>query len=602
MSATREARAHDFTRRLPLLREAVLGLLIALGTLLAVRGLGRGPVAVAIGGFDAPTAGSLGQGSPRVDLDPQASRDDRLDLLLPSPARRRPCCGCPCAPGAARLSFRARAMVRSSLGAFVLGVPVPEVLVDTGPWDRYALEVPAAAARREGLELGPFPAGAPVVAGAHVGRPEVFVDEVTLSGARAWRSPGRVLCLAGDVPDRDRALRAGCWAIARGRLGRRSRGGRRLLVVACARLRSPATRWPCRAWRRSPSPRGRRVVPAAPLPAVEVRTAAAWARIVAAGFLARASRPCRSSPTTTRRTCRRTSTARWTSRTCPWEYQALLRYGSHLPTASQTAAPATDLFGCAACWSRTRRCRTSSTTARTAGRRPALGMTAAQRAAGDAVAPLLFLAARRIWDERAAWLAAASTCSTWPSGTTWARARPGRLRCGAGHGGARSPGRRVRGLTRARPVLVMGAFAGAGRARLLRRSSCSSACWARCCSPLLLADARGLTRPRALRRGDGAGGRRRSCDARSTTGTTLPGISQGTPGVEAEPSIFTGKTVLGIFRNEGRQSYRIWAMGFAWPLAGGTRLPCRSRSCARAPVRPPGAGGVAPRPGSLIMC
>jgi hypothetical protein len=52
-------------------------------------------------------------------------------------------------------------------------------------------------------------------------------------------------------------------------------------------------------------------------------------------------------------------------------------------------------------------------------------------------------------------------------------------------------------------------------------------------------------------------------------GHYVPGLLHGTPSVEAEPSIFTGRTVLGIFRNEGRQSYRIWALGFAVPLLAG---------------------------------
>src|SRR5262245_32492095 len=180
MSATREGLAHDFPRRRTFVREALVGLLIVGGTALAVRGLGRGPLTVAIGGFDTPYRGGPWGKALRVDLDPQASRDDRLTFYF-RPLRDGAQLHVPVVPrGPLRVAFRARAMVRSSLGAFASGVPVPEVLVDTGPWDRYVLEVPRSAARRDGIDLALFLRARPVVAGAHAGRPEILVDEVTL--------------------------------------------------------------------------------------------------------------------------------------------------------------------------------------------------------------------------------------------------------------------------------------------------------------------------------------------------------------------------------------------------------------------------------------
>ena len=102
---------------------------------------------------------------------------------------------------------------------------------------------------------------------------------------------------------------------------------------------------------------------------------------------------------------------------------------------------------------------------------------------------------------------------------------------------------------------------------------------------LLLADARGLTV-------------RARCGVASALavgglfamalyyGHYLPSLLQGTPAVEAEPSIFTGKTVLGIFRNEGRQSYRIWALGFAAPLLAGLLAAPVALRRARSSARP----------------
>jgi hypothetical protein len=47
-----------------------------------------------------------------------------------------------------------------------------------------------------------------------------------------------------------------------------------------------------------------------------------------------------------------------------------------------------------------------------------------------------------------------------------------------------------------------------------------------------------------------------------------PGLLLGARGVEAEPDLFPGRTFL-IFHNESRQSMRLWALGFAWPVAAG---------------------------------
>src|SRR4029450_3412395 len=174
--------------------------LLTLLTAAAVRPLGRGPLQLNLGAYDAPYRGGPWGKALRVDLDPPASRDDRLTFYF-RPLRDGALLRLPVETRAPlRVTFRARAMVRSSLGAFAAGVPVPEVLVDTGPWDRYTLEVPAAAVRCGGLDLALFlrgPAvvsgarrGRPAVWGAPVGRPEILVDSVELSSDRgialAW--------------------------------------------------------------------------------------------------------------------------------------------------------------------------------------------------------------------------------------------------------------------------------------------------------------------------------------------------------------------------------------------------------------------------------
>ena len=227
-------------------------------------------------------------------------------------------------------------------------------------------------------------------------------------------------------------------------------------------------------------------------------------------------------------------------------------------------------------------------------------MTAVNVLLAIAVAPILFLAVRHIWDERAAWLAAALyllDLAVWH--------HVGRVHAPATFGAALGTAALLalaatsERMTRAGPVVLVGAFLGCavlGYSALVVQVGLLGAVLL----ALLLADARGLTV-------------RARCGVATALaigglfamalyyGHYLPGLLQGTPGVEAEPSIFTGKTVLGIFRNEGRQSYRIWALGFAAPLLAGLLAAPVALRRARSGARP-GADRVARRPGRSSCC
>src|SRR5262245_43022801 len=123
MSASREALAHDFPGPSGF-RLRDVGLAVAVALLAAVVGghVGPGPVTVPIGGFDAPYRGGPWGKALRADLDPQASRDGRLTFYF-RPLRDGAQLRLPLvSQGAARVSFRARATVRSSLGTLVGGV------------------------------------------------------------------------------------------------------------------------------------------------------------------------------------------------------------------------------------------------------------------------------------------------------------------------------------------------------------------------------------------------------------------------------------------------------------------------------------------------
>ncbi|MET0553973.1 MAG: hypothetical protein ABW221_13100 [Vicinamibacteria bacterium] len=557
--------SHSQHRPRPQWVEGLLAICLLAATAGLVRSLPGRALPVAIGGFDAPyRAGPWGKGT-RVDLDPPASRDDRLVFYF-RPLRDGAVLRLPVrSDGPLTLSFRARAPVRSSLGAFVHGVPVREVLVDTGPWDRYALLVPEPAAGREGLEIALFLRGRPVVTGAHVGRPEVFVDEVTVSGARglalAWPA---VLCLSvcpvavalfARLLGARAAVAWGAGAAAAALLAIAVRAAPFPTLSAVPRLTPLALAAGAAVWAAL-----RRFSTA------DARTAARWGVVTASFLAAHASLPFfpdHNPPDLQTHIDRTLDFA-----DVPLEYHALRRYGSHLPTASQTAAPATDLFGSQVLVPYPPLPYLAYYALARLGADPLWSMTALDALLAVLVAPLLFLSARRIWDERAAWLA---SCLYLLDLAVWHHV--GRAHAPAAFGAALGTAAlvhlasRADGLTHARPVLVAGAALGLavlGYASLVVQFGLLGAVLCL----LLVVDARGL--PRRARVGVFAalafGG---ALAIVLYYGHYASGMLSGAPGVEAEPSIFSGKTVLGIFRNEGRQSFRVWAMGFAWPLFAG---------------------------------
>lgn len=583
MSASREAPAHDFPRRRRWLREAAIACALALGTGLAARHLGPGPITAAIGGFDAPYRGGPWGKALRADLDPQASHDDRLTFYfrplrdgatLRLPVRTR---------GPMRVTFRARALVRSSLGALAGGQPVGEVLVDTGPWDRYSIDVPASASRADGVSLALFLRARPIVAGEHAGRPEILVDEVTLQSGGpsldlAWPSaawlaacPLAIALFARLLGHRaSTAWIAGLAAAA--------------AVVLLARIAPLATAMAVP--RLVPIALGAGLLAAWLLrrfAAIETPPARAWAWILAIGILVRASLPFfpdHNPPDLQTHVDRTLDFA-----DVPLEYGALLRYGSHLPTPSQTAAPATDLFGSTVLVPYPPLPYFVYYALARAGLDPLWAMTAVNVLLALAVAPVMFLAVRRIWDEPAAWLASVLyvlDLAVWHHvGRAHAPASFGAaLACAALLALAARSDR----LTAPRPVAWAGLALGLavlGYSALVVQVGFLGAVLL----ALLAIDAKGLE-PRARLGVASALAIGGVVAIALYYGHYVPGLLHGTPSVEAEPSIFTGRTVLGLFRNEGRQSYRIWLLGFAAPLVAGLVAAPFALKRARAFARP----------------
>src|SRR6185369_16895867 len=236
----------------------------------------------------------------------------------------RPGCGLslPVVPrGPVRLAFRARAVVRSAVGVFVSGTRAGEALVGTGPWQWYAVDVPAVAAGRGLGDVTLTFRPLPLVPGDHAGSPEVLVDEVVVESTEGLSLSWPARLLLGAVP-----LAAFLFLSVIG-----AGSARALIAAAVAGVAVVGLAW------------------AAPFPvttAVPRLLPVALACLVAAGVAAHgavAFFPDHNPPDVeihVRRTLDLASVS--------LDYDSLLRYGSHLPTPSQTFGQATTALGDAA--------------------------------------------------------------------------------------------------------------------------------------------------------------------------------------------------------------------------------------------------------------
>jgi hypothetical protein len=556
---------------------ALTALLAAAATGLAARFTGPGPVRLEIGAYEGVPLDGPWSRAQRAEIDPQAAEDgihsfyyriarpgSRLNLPLSS------------ADGVV-LSWRARAAVRSSLGAFAHGRPAGEVLVDTGPWTRYQTEVPAELAAR-GLELSLSLRPLARVAGDHAGNPEVLVDFVEVSAPRGLRL-GLAACLAlALVP-------AGVFAFATA-LGHPARlaGAAALASAFVAALLARLA--PLAASSAAP-----RLVPVALLAGLATsvllrRTAAvdrvrlAW--LVALGIGVHGALPFfpnHNPPDLETHVTRTLDLA-----AVPFEREALMRYGSHLPTPSQVAAPGSDLFG-------TRTLIPYPPLAyffyyglARAGLDLHWAMTVFDAALLMLVAPGLWLAAARWWSPAAAWLAVLLYVLDLP---IWHHL--GRAHAPASFGAALT----LAALTflarfadeldrpsRTAAAAVLLAAASLGYSSALVLIGLFGLAWLL----LLAVDARALSA--RARMGSAlaliAGG---MLALAAYYGHYVPGLVAGASGVEAEPDLFPGGT-FAIFHNESRQALRVWRLGFWIPaLAGLLAAPLALRR-AWAPARP----------------
>lgn len=270
--------------------------------------------------------------------------------------------------------------------------------------------------------------------------------------------------------------------------------------------------------------------------------------------------------------------------TVPFEYDALMRYSSQLPTASQDIGQATDALGAGVLIPYSPLPYVAWYAAHRAGLDLYWAMPAINAAAVLLLAPLLYLAAAWAFSREAGLLAAALLAldlSSWH--------HFGRHHAPAVFGMALGSAALLYLMRRAEDLGDRRVATGAALALGVAVTGYSSlavmyALFGVALLVLLAVDARGLDRAQktgamaALVLGGALG-------LGLFYGHYVPGLIGGARGVEAEPDLFPGRTFF-IFNNESRQVMRQWALGLWAPfLLAAVALPFALKR-ARASTRP----------------
>jgi len=567
-----------------LARGAALAVAAAAATVLLAGIVARPTARLGVGAFEGGMLRGPWGSATRADLDPQAAADGRTRFYFRA---ARPGCAIalPLVPrGPARLTLRARAVVRSAVGVFVSGSPAGEVLIGTGPWDHYAVDLPAALAG--GRALGDVTLSfrpLPLVPGDHAGHPEILVDEVAVEApdglALSW--PARLAL--GVVP-----LVAFAFATMVGIAPRTgalaaAAAGALVLLLARASLLPVLSAVP-------------RLLPAAVLSGLAAHAAlarmagglttaaqrAALAGLVAAGVAAHGSVAFfpEHNPPDVEIHVRRTADLAGVG----LDYRSLLRYGSHLPTPSQTFGQATAALGDAALIPYSPLPYLAYYALHRAGLDLRWAITVLNAALAMAIAPLVWAAAARVWGVGAAWVAAALytlDLAVWH--------HVGRSHAPASFGAALGTAALLYLLLRAGDLDTPRRAAAAGLVLATAVLGYSSlvvlfGLFGLALLLLLAADAAGL--PPAARKGTAAA---------LVIGGLLagglfyfhyvPGLLRGAPALAAGADPFPGRTVF-IFHNESKESVRIWAGGYGILLAAGLVSAPLALLRARAQARP----------------
>lgn len=534
----------------------MLALASAVATAVVARFAGPGPVRLELGAFDGGLLDGPWSRAQRTEIDPQAVTDDVLAfyyrIARPGSRLTLPLTS----PGPVLLSWRARAAVRCALGVFVDGRKADEVLVGTGPWTRYSVQIPPELMHGSSLQVSLALRPLPVVTGDHAGNPEVLVDFVELEGRHGLRLALAACLGLALVP-------AAVFAFAL------LIGHRPLAAAAAAAVAALLTAVLSRVDLLPVVAASPRLVPLALVAglaghAALRRTAArpadrlrlSW--LVAIGIAFHGALPFfpNHNPPDLETHVTRTLDLAGVA----FEREAFLRYGSHLPTPSQVAAPGSDLFG-------TRTLIPYSPLpylfyyglAR-AGLDLHWAMTTFNAALLMLVAPALWLAAAWLWSPAAAWIAVLLYALDLP---VWHHL--GRAHAPASFGAALTlaalaflarfaPELDRPRRTAAAAILLCAASLGYSSAVVL------IGLFSVALLLLVAVDARALS----VRARWGTAVAVASGGILALAlyyGHYVPGLLAGASGVESEPDLFPGAT-FAVFHNESRQALRVWRLGF----------------------------------------
>jgi hypothetical protein len=531
-------------------------------TALAVYAPAARPVRLEVGELHAAFLRGPWSRPERAELEPAAAADGRTGFhyrrlegpggfVLPVAGGARPI----------RLTLRCSAPVRSAVGVFVAGELVGELLVQPGVWDRYAIEVPRRLARRGGLEVGLTSRPLALVRGAHTERGAILIDSVEAEAALGVGLSSRAVLLVVSVPLGllMAFLAVGASPVLSATVSIMGAA----LAVSIVRLSTPLPfllAIPRLVW---PALMAGLVAGLILRRSRDARPAdrAGLAALVTAGVLFHGALVFlpRFNPNDLEIQVHRTLDLALV----PWDYEALLRYGSHLPTPTQPYGGADYALGSAVLVPYTPLPYFVFYALHRAGLDIYWAMPMLTVLMAMAVTPWLWVVSRRVWDREAAWIAAllyVLDLAVWH--------HVARCRTPAAFGGAVGTGAVLFLVLRAsdmgsRRVVLGGALAVA--VALLAYSSLPVlvGLMAAVLFVLLGVDARALTsRSRA------------GVAACLVLGGLLagvlfyfhyvPGLLGGAGGIERAPDPVRVYTFF-IFHNEGRPSLRLWYGGY-WML------------------------------------
>ena len=541
---------------------APVGVAVALVvTALAARAPAAQPLRLEVGALHAAFLRGPWSRPGRAELDPATVADGRTGF----PFRRLEGPGGFVLPVSAptdpiRLTLRCSAPVRSAVGVFVGGEKVGELLVRPGVWDRYAVDVPLRLARGDGLEVS-LAARPLAMVKRDTERGAVLVDSVEASAALGVGLSSRSAILVASVP-------LGLFIVA---LAVGATPGAAMVVsaigaavaVALARtvcplpflLSIPRLIWPALMTGLLVGAILRRCHDVSPADRTGL-AALVTATILFHGSLVFLPR---FNPNDLEIQVHRTLDLALV----PWDYDALLRYGSHLPTPTQPYGGADYALGREVLVPYTPLPYVVFYGLHLAGLDLYWAMAMLTVVMAAAVAPWLWVVAHRTWGRRAAWtsvLLYVLDLAVWH--------HVARVRAPAAFGGAVGTAALFFLVLRSadmesRRVVLRGGLVVA--AALLAYSSLPVllGLFAAVLVVLLGVDARGLMP--AARRGLAA------CLALGglVAGALfyfhyLPGLLRGAGAIEAAPDPVRVYTFF-VFHNEGRPSLRLWYEGY-WIL------------------------------------